>query len=131
MKGESPVPRLQQAEYEIASWLNTHLTDSGGTLKGVLQRNVNGSELLLKNFDHPLAVLADYCQNVLDSDYLLKELVRNSDIEWGRMMGERPFFEKEGKPADPNDPYTVESVRIILLKLLRGWRRGTAKWDIG
>ena len=118
MKGQSPVPRLQQAEVEIASWLNTHLKDSGGALKDVLHRDVKESELLLNDFDHPLAVLARYCQQVLDSDYLLKELVRNADVEWGRTMGERPYFEKEGSPRDPNDPYTIESVRHMLSELL-------------
>ena len=118
MKGQSPVPRMQQAEVEIESWLISHLNDGGGTLKDVLHREVKGSELLLKNYDHPLAVLADYCQKILDSDYLLKELVRNADVEWGRTMGERPYFEKEGQPSHPDDPYTVESVRILLLKLL-------------
>src|SRR5438477_11870367 len=62
MKGESPVPRLQQAEVEIASWLTSHLKDAGGALGVVLHRDVKGSELLLKNFDHPLVVLADYCR---------------------------------------------------------------------
>jgi len=118
MKGQSPVPRLQQAEVEIASWLNTHLKDSGGALKDVLHRDVKESDLLLANFDHPLIVLAKYCQQVLDSDYLLKELVRNADVEWGRTMGERPYFEKEGSPSNPNDPYTIESVRNSVSELL-------------
>lgn len=118
MKGESPIPRLQQAEVEIASWLRSHLVDAGGALEVVLHRDVKGSELLLKNFDHPLVVLADYCQQVLNSDYSLKELVRNSDIEWGRIMGERPYFEREGSPRHPNDPYTIETVRNTLLELL-------------
>jgi hypothetical protein len=119
MKGESPVARLQQAEIEIASWLESHLTDAGGALQVVLHRQVKGSELLLDNFDEPLLVLAGYCRRVLDSDYLLEELVRDADIEWGRVMGERPYFEKEGSPRHPDDPYTVESVRIALSELLK------------
>ena len=118
MKGESPVPRLQQAEVEIGSWLRSHLKDADGALQFVLHRNVKESELLLKNLGHPLVVLAAYCQQVLDSDYLLRELVRNVDFEWGRTMGERPYFEKEGSPCHPNDPYTIESVRNSLLDLL-------------
>jgi hypothetical protein len=85
----------------------------------VLHRNVKGSELLLHNFDQPLVVLAGYCQRILDSDYLLKELVRDADAEWGRVMGERPFFEVEGTPPQPDDPYTVESVRNALTGLLK------------
>ena len=119
MKGESPVTRMQQAEVEIESWLTSHLADAGGALQVVLHRHVKGSELLLNNFDQPLVVLASYCQRVLDSDYLLEELVRYTDIEWGRVMGERPYFEKEGGPRHPDDPYTVESVRNALSGLLK------------
>src|SRR4051794_12566385 len=118
MKGESPVARMQQAEVEIASWLRSHLADAGGALRVVVHRQVKGSELLLDNFDQPLVVLAGYCRRVLDSDYLLEELVRDADVEWGRVMGERPYFEREGSPHDPDDPYTVESVRLALSGLL-------------
>jgi hypothetical protein len=119
MKGESPVTRMQQAEIEIASWIRSHLADAGGALQVVLHRHVKGSELLLNNFDQPLVVLASFCQRVLDSDYLVEELVRDADIEWGRVMGERPYFEKEGSPRHPDDPYTVESVRNALSGLLK------------
>ena len=101
MKGASPVTRMQQAEVEIGSYLRTHLADAGGALEVVLHRRVNVSELLLNNFDQPLVVLAAYCQRILDSDYLLKEVVRDADVEWGRVMGERPYFEKEGFSAPP------------------------------
>ena len=117
MKGGSPVPRLQQAEMEIASWLRAHLADTGGVLAVVLHRGVKGSELLLNDPDQPLVVLAAFCQRVLGLDYLLKELVRQADGEWGAAMGERPYFEKEGCAGHPNDPYTVESVRIALSDL--------------
>ncbi len=118
MKGESPVTRMQQAELEIGSWLRRHLTDAGGALEVVLHRRVKGSELLLNNFDQPLVVLASYCQHALESEYLLKEIVRDADIEWGRVMGERPCFEKEGSPPHPDDPYTIESVRSTLSQLM-------------
>ena len=119
MKGESPVTRMQQAEIEIKTWLTSHLADAGGALQVVLHRHVKGSELLLNNLDQPLVVLASYCQRVLDSDYLLKELVREADIEWGRVMDERPYFETEGAERDPDDPYTAESVRNALSGLLK------------
>ena len=63
-------------------------------------------------------MLAAYCQRVLNSDYFLKELVRRADSEWSRTMGERPFFEVDGVPSHPDDPYTVESVRHALTGLL-------------
>ena len=109
---------MQQAEAEIASWLRRHLADAGGTLRFVLHRNVKASELLLNNFDQPLVVLAGYCRRVLDSEYLLEELVRDADVEWGRVMGERPYFVRPGSPSQPDDPYTVESVRNALSGLL-------------
>jgi hypothetical protein len=34
-------------------------------------------------------------------------------------MGERPYFEKEGAPQHPDDPYTVESVRNALSGFLK------------
>jgi hypothetical protein len=127
MKGESPVALLQQAEVEIEYSLRRHLTDAGGALVVVLHRHIKGSDLLLNNFDQPLLVLAGYCQRVLDSDYLLRELVRDADIEWGRVMGERPYFETEGSPNDPDDPYTVDSVRLALSGLLEHLALGVGK----
>jgi hypothetical protein len=119
MKGESPATRLQQAYAELRTWLRGHLADGGGALEVVLHRRVAGSELLLNNLDQPLVVLAGYCQRVLDSDYHLEELVRDADIEWGRLMRERPYFEREGAPRHPDDPYTVESVRTVLSALVK------------
>src|SRR6476619_364384 len=98
MKGESPIARMQQAEIEIASWLRSHLADAKRALRVVFHHHVKKSELLLNNFDQPLVVLASFCQRVHDSDYLLKEVVREADIEWGRVMVERPHFEREGLP---------------------------------
>jgi hypothetical protein len=117
MKGESPVSRLQQAEFEILSWLRSQL--GGGELEVVLLRCVKQSELLLKQVDRPLGALGDYIQRLLDSDFGLKEFVRNVDVELGRTMGERPLFEKDGAAPDANDPYTIESVRKSLVELLK------------
>jgi hypothetical protein len=118
MKGESPITRMRQAGVEIENWLTSHLADAEGALQPVLLRGVKGSELLLNNFDQPLIVLASYCQRILASDYLLKELVREADIEWGQVQGERPYFEEEGLPPAPNDPYTFESVGKMLARLI-------------
>src|SRR6516162_2883606 len=105
MKGVSPITGKQQSEAEIEGYLERHLIDAAGALPVVLLRSIKGSELLLNNFDQPLFVLASFIQRVLDSDYLLKELVRQTDIEWGQTLGERPYFEKEGCPSHPDDPY--------------------------
>jgi hypothetical protein len=118
MKGVSPVTRKQQAEAEIEEWLTSHMSAGAGELQTVLFRRVKESELLLNNFDQPLPVLATFCRQALDSDYLLKELVREADVEWGRAQGERPHFDREGSPPDPDDPYTLESVRKALAGLV-------------
>ena len=118
MKGVSPSTRTQQAEAEIESCLERHVMSPAGALSAVLLRQVRESELLLNNLDQPLIVLASYAQRALASDFRLRELVRESDVEWGRVYGERPFFQKEGCPPDQEDPYTVESVRIALSQLI-------------
>lgn len=118
MKGASPVTRKRQAEAVIEDFLRHHLTDAGGVLGVVLLRGVSDSALLLDDLDHPLGVLANCIRRVLESDYLLRELVRQADVEWGQVTGERPHFERPGCPPDPDDPYTVESVRTALSHLL-------------
>ena len=117
MKGVSPIDRKQQAVAEIQEYISRHLVDATGALSGVLLRNVKESELLLKGFDQPLVVLDGYVRLVLGSEHALKELVREADVEWGRVFGERPIFEKDGSPC-PGDPYTLESVRTALTRLV-------------
>lgn len=117
MKGVSPVTRKQQAEAEIQEYLGRHLADTAGALARVLLRQVGESELLRDNPDQPLVVLAGHVRSVLASEYLLKELVREADVEWGRALGERPHFEREGRSPHSDDPYTAESVRFALSQL--------------
>jgi len=119
MKGASPVSPVQQAETEIGNWLAGNLVDSCGALRSVVHRQLKGSQQLLENLDRPLVALAAYCRQVVTSENLLKEIVREADVEWGRSMGERPFFEREGTPPDPEDPYTVLSVRQALVDALQ------------
>ena len=119
MKGESPVTRLQQAEVEIETWLRYHLLDAGEGLHVALLRGVKRSDILLQNFEQPLAAFSGYCQQVLGSDYRLQELVRDADVEWGRVFGERPYFDRPGSAAQADDPYTIESVRSTLCQLIK------------
>jgi hypothetical protein len=117
MKGASPVSPKQQAEGAIKEFLRSNLPDAGGVLGFVLHRRLAQSDLLLGSYDQPLMVLANHIRQVLESDYLLRELVREADVEWGRVFGERPHFERPGSPPDPDDPYTAESVRAALSQL--------------
>jgi hypothetical protein len=124
MKGASPATGKQQVVAEIQEYLRRHLADSAGALSDVLLRQVTESELLLNGFDQPLVALAGHVRQVLGSEYALKELVREADVEWGRAYGERPRFEMAGCPPGPDDPYTLESVRTALTQLVGGLPAG-------
>jgi len=117
MKGASPISVARQAQIAIEEYLRCHLADAGGVLVRVLLRDVGQSARLLDAHDPPLNVLADFVRTVLQSEYLLRELVREADVEWGQALGERPYFERTGQPPDPDDPYTLESVRRSLSRL--------------
>jgi len=117
MKGASPVSPQQQAEVEIGTWLRSHLTDPAGALKVVVHRHLKGSKALQENPDLPLSALAEHIQRALTSDELLRETVREADVEWGRAMDERPYFEPKSG-SHPDDPYTVQSVRGALSEAL-------------
>jgi hypothetical protein len=119
LKGESPVPPIEQTRAAIGNYLRTHLDDAGGVLAQVLLRRVRTSELLIENFDQPAVVLVGYLNRVLNSETLLRDLVREADAEWGRALGDRPHFEREGHPPHPDDPYTLASVRNALTALLQ------------
>ena len=118
MKGVSPATRKQQAVAELASFLERRLASPAGALTAVLLRQVKESDLLLSNLDAPLVVLASFLERILASEYLLQELVREADVEWGRAYGERPYFQKEGCAPHQDDPYTTASVQAALSQLL-------------
>ena len=119
MKGASAIPPQQQADNAVGAWLMVNLIDTSGSLREVLHRQIRGSKLLLDNMDEPLAAMAAHFSQLLASECRLGELVRQADVEWGRTMGERPYFERPGSRPDPDDPYTVESVRRTLEEALR------------
>jgi hypothetical protein len=119
MKGASAIPPQQQAENAVGAWLMVNLIDPFGSLREVLHRQIKSSKLLLDNVDEPLAATEAHLRQLLASECWLGELVREADVEWGRTMGERPHFERAGSRADPDDPYTAESVRRTLEEALR------------
>lgn len=86
----------------------------------MLLRRLASSEHLDGRYDQPLEFLADGLRHVLASEQRLSDIVTDADIEWGHITGERPFFEKEGTPPHPDDPYTMQSVRRTLSELLAG-----------
>jgi hypothetical protein len=116
MKGGSPVTRKRQAELEIDDYLRHHLVDSGGVLRSVLFRHL-GESLLNRDYGQPLAALAEYIGRIVTSEDLLAEFVREADAEWGRVQNERPYFQMPNRPPHPDDPYTIDSVRLALFQL--------------
>ena len=116
MKDGSPITRKRQAELELDDYLRGQLVDSQGVLRRVLLLHV-GESLMHADFKRPFAVLAAYIERVLASDQLLEPLVRAADMEWGRVHGERPHFQLPGRAPHPDDPFTIESVRVALLQL--------------
>jgi len=122
MKGGSPVSPQQQAEFEIGLYLREHLSDQFGVLPAVVLRCVKESELFLHHATAPLKVLSTYIAQLLERPTLLTELVRETDVAWGQLLGERPHFERAAQPACPDDPYTIESVRADLSKVLESLR---------
>lgn len=124
LKGESPVTRKRQAAAMIQEYLTRNLPDADGVLRGVLLCHVRESEALLGALDQPIAALGAYVRAVLGSEYLLTELVREADREWGRQFSERPHFERPGQDPHPDDPYTVAGVQASLSRLLEGIEAG-------
>ena len=116
MKGGSPVTRKRQAELEIDVYLRRHLVDSGGVLRSVLSRHL-GESLLASDYDQPLATLGEYIRRMLTSEHSLEEFVREADAEWGRVQNERPYFQVPSRSPHPDDPYTIDSVRLALGQL--------------
>ena len=123
MKGASPVSLKRQAELEIEQYLEGRLADAEGALTVELQRRVGESdELLDAGYERPLAALASVTERILASTGRLRSFVRRVDAEWGRMYSERPYFEVGEAPPRPGDPYTLESVREALSRLLEDLR---------
>jgi hypothetical protein len=127
LKGASPVPPIEQTVAAIANYLRAHLDDAGGVLAQVVLRQVRGSANLIEHFDQPAIVLDGYLDQVLESETLLKDLVREADAEWGRTVGERPHFDRQGHSPHPDDPYTLASVRTALTQLVQTAARREAK----
>lgn len=120
MKGGSVISRQHQAGNAIGVWLAASIDDPAGALKAVLHRYLKGSNLLLEHVDEPLAAAVACFRQILGSEHRLREIVREADVEWGRMMDERPRFDREANSPDPDDPYTAESVRKSLSDALQG-----------
>ena len=118
LKGASPTPVLQRAALEIEHWLADHLHDPAGVLREVMVRRLAGRpELIVAGLGQPATSVGAWLDLVMPHPTAVIELVREVDMEWGRSQGERPRFEVAGKPAAPDDPYTVAGVTALLTEL--------------
>ncbi len=119
LKGESPVPQLLQAKAEINLFIDRNLVDSSGVLKAVLQTLVATDEVCIsRHFNLPLEALRELLEMQVHHPQYLYELVKQVDIRWGQLFGERPYFQQPGQAPHPEDEYTHESVYQQLVELL-------------
>jgi hypothetical protein len=121
LKGDSPIPRLFQAIAEIHCFIDHHLRDSSGAVQTILQIWVKLDEARVSQYlNSPLraleAILEDITAPTRVSTFY--EFVRQVDVEWGRIYGERPHFQQPGQASHPDDEYTHELVRQQLDELL-------------
>lgn len=117
LKGESTVPKLVQVITAINIFIDRNLIDPEAALQAILHQWVKGDPRVSQYKETPLYALEEILQSTIDNPHLLYELVRQVDIKWGQMHGERPYFQQPGQLPHPNDVYTHESVRQDLLDL--------------
>lgn len=119
LRGASPTPILKQAALELDQWLNDHLAAPDPALRHVMLRHLQADpERLEAAAGQPASLLAAWLPPLLASPDRLTDLVREVDMEWGRLNQEPPHFEPPGRPPDPDDPYTVAGVTAMLTDLL-------------
>jgi hypothetical protein len=119
LKGESPIPRLLQAKAEINLFIDRNLIDSSGALKAVLQAMVANDEThVSRHLNLPLNALHELLQMLIRNPQIFYELVKQVDIKWGQIFGERPYFQQPGQAPHPDDEYTHESVHQQIVQLL-------------
>jgi hypothetical protein len=119
LKGESPVPKINQLKGEINLFISNNLHDLSGALQAVLHNWVNADDQRISSYQNePLTALILIIQEIIDNENLFYEFVRQVDLKWGEMNGERPYFQLPGQPAHAEDEYSHESVRKKLLDLL-------------
>jgi hypothetical protein len=119
LKGESPVPKLVQIKNELKLFISQNLQDLSGSLQAVLQLFIDqADEAVSRHIEHPLLVLQELVEHILNQPEVFYELVKQVDCKYGQMYGERPYFQYPGAPAHPDDEYSHESVRVQLTDFL-------------
>lgn len=120
LKGESPVPKIIQLKTEINFFIKKHLKDSSGALQAVLQDRVNdGDNYISSHEQNPLEALEEIITDILNNEHIYYEFVRQVDLKWGQITGDRPYFQAPAGEAHPDDEYSHESVRKRLSDLIK------------
>ncbi|MEM9449709.1 MAG: hypothetical protein AAGA75_14370 [Cyanobacteria bacterium P01_E01_bin.6] len=128
LKGHSPIPRLVQARTAMKVFLTRHLADASGALHAILLTWIQGDEAMVsRHIEQPLMALAEMIEPIINNPPMLYEFVRQVDVKWGEMNGERPHFQQPGQPAHPDDEYTHESVHQTLTYFLQVLRHSIAR----
>lgn len=118
--GGSPVSQLKQDQLIAVSHLKQHLKDTDGCLLKVIESKINSSDTLFsQKLEKPLLSLHQLLTDILSSQSEIEEITRQADVEYGQVYGERPYFQKSGQSAHPEDPYTHEDIENSLKFLLK------------
>lgn len=127
LKGESPIPPLMRSVTAIELFISLYLVDSPGALQAVLRSWVKAHDAQIsRHLRAPLLALEVLIEEILNTPATLYELVRQTDMKWGQIFGEPPYFQQPGEMAHPDDPYTHESVRATLAAFLEQVRAAAA-----
>jgi hypothetical protein len=119
LKGASPVAEQDQVVKVLQEWVNQNSSDPSGALKSLLKRKISSSSSLIEqHLDRPKDALAGVIEEILSTESMLRDFVRQVDLRWGEMFQKRPFFQKDGHGPHPEDEYTFDSVRAELTRLL-------------
>lgn len=118
IKGESPIPRLEQIITEIHTFISRELHDPSGALREMLHVLVKEDDLKISShLEDPLIYLKEMLNDYINNDQLLYELVRKVDFKYGQIFKEVPHFQKEGEVPHKDDEYTHKSVKEQLVDL--------------
>lgn len=119
IKGESPMPRLDQVISKITVFIRNNLDDPSRVLMTVLQRTVKNDRIsIAESIETPMLYLQSLIKRYLYNPHQLDELAREVDFTWGQINNEKPHFQQPGEPAHPDDEYSHEIVEKMLSDLL-------------
>ncbi len=121
MRDASPVPRTKQAAAAVHRLLGDHLDDVSGCVRKVLEADIVHDLAALERH-RPAGAILERVERLLGNEAALRGFVRRVDTEWGRMMVERPHFQRPDRPPHPEDEYTWDSVRRALEQLVHRLR---------